>query len=60
MVSVHTNINQSRRRFLDQEHSVGSKILCCLPQCRVPQCLVSIYIVGATGLQKTGVSLSKY
>ena len=47
-------------RFLNQEHSTGSKIWCCFPQCRTPVCVVSVMVKSAGGLQKTSrLSMSK-
>ena len=47
-------------RFLNQEHSTGSKIFCCFPQCRTPVCVLSVTVKSAGGLQKTSrLSMSK-
>ena len=47
-------------RFLDQEHSTGSKIWCCFPQCRTPVCVMSVTVKSASGLEKTSrLSMSK-
>ncbi|EDO34860.1 predicted protein [Nematostella vectensis] len=53
MMRIFTR-KRSNAMFLDQDHSVGSKIWCCLPRCRAPQCVVSVYVTSAAGLQKTG------
>ncbi|KAK3699441.1 hypothetical protein QZH41_018607, partial [Actinostola sp. cb2023] len=57
LLRIYTE-KRSGAMFLDQDHSVGSKIFCCLPRCRTPQCIVSISLLGATGLQKGGASLT--
>lgn len=47
-------------RFLDKEHSTGSTIWCCFPQCRAPVCVISVTVKSATGLKKTSrLSMSK-
>lgn len=52
LIRVFTE-KSSNAMFLDKEHSTGSKIWCCFPQCRTPVCVISVTVKSATGLQKT-------
>jgi len=52
LIRVFTE-KSSKAMFLDKEHSTGSKIWCCFPQCRTPVCIVSVTVKSAGGLQKT-------
>lgn len=52
LIRVFTE-KSSKAMFLDKEHSTGSKIWCCFPQCRTPVCVVSVTVKSAGGLQKT-------
>lgn len=60
MLRIFTEKSSNARALL-KDHPKGSSICCCIPRCRTPVCILSVFVKSAVDLQKrTLLSVDPY